>query len=155
MADKFKVAYDKNDIRDLKKAIKNMDDQAQKSSNETGVRLAKLMVSKIQTAAQSVQERRIAATGRTSKASKVGEFSFGYARQAFSGGADSRKNSNRAPLYGSGIFAGVEFGSDRYPQFRGRKKTGYFLYPTLTANQETLVNEWEQEFAKIIKEWNG
>jgi hypothetical protein len=154
MADKVKVEYDEKDLRLLKKAFKAMDDRAVKASNELGVKLAGLMVEKIKSAASQVQERRIANTGRVSKKSKIGEFSFGYARREFSGGADSRKNSNRAPLYGSGILAGVEFGSYRYPQFRARKKEGYFLYPTLKDNQPEIIDQWERAFTEIRKEWN-
>jgi len=154
MADKVKVEYDEKDLRLLKKAFKAMDDRAVKASNELGVKLAGLMVEKIKSAASQVQERRIANTGRVSKKSKIGEFSFGYARREFSGGADSRKNSNRAPLYGSGILAGVEFGSNRYPQFRARKKEGYFLYPTLKDNQPEIIDQWERAFTEIRKEWN-
>lgn len=154
MADKVTVEYNKEDLRQLKRAFKAMDDEAVKASNELGVKLAGLMIEKIRSAASQVQERRIANTGRVSKKSKIGEFSFGYARQEFSGGADSRKNQNRAPLYGSGILAGVEFGSNRYPQFRARKKEGYFLFPTLKNNQPQIIDQWERAFSDILKEWN-
>jgi hypothetical protein len=154
MADRVTVEYNKEDLRQLKRAFKAMDDEAVKASNELGVKLAALMIEKIRGAANTVQERRLAATGRTSKKSRIGEFSFGYARQEFSGGADSRKNQNRAPLYGSGILAGIEFGSNRYPQFRARKREGYFLYPTLKSNQKEIIDQWERAFSDILKEWN-
>jgi hypothetical protein len=148
------VEYNEKDLRQIKKAFKAMSDEAKDQSNKLGVKLAGVMVSKIQTAATTPQQRRIAATGRVSKASRIGEFSFGYAKKDFSGGADTRKNTAKEPLYGSGILAGVEFGSVNYPQFGYRRKKGYFIYPTLTANQKEIIDQWEAAFTKIRKEWN-
>jgi hypothetical protein len=151
---RVEIEYNKNDLRQLKKAFKGMTDEAVDQSNKLGVKLAGLMLNKIQAAASETQERRIASTGRVSKSSRIGEFSFGYARKDFSGGADSRKNSAKAPLYGNGILAGVEFGSDSYTQFRARQKNGYFIYPTLKSNQPEIIKQWEQAFSQILKEWN-
>jgi hypothetical protein len=149
-----KVEYNEKDLRQLKKAFKAMSDEAQDQSNKLGFKLANLMVTKIQTAATTPQQRRIAATGRASKKSRIGEFSFGYAKKDFSGGADTRINTPREPLYGSGILAGVEFGSFNYPQFSYRRRKGYFIYPTLTSNQTEIIDQWEAAFTKIRKEWN-
>jgi hypothetical protein len=30
---------------------------------------------------------------------------------------------------------------------------GWFIYPTLTAEQPHLIGEWEKSFDKIVKEW--
>lgn len=154
MAKEFTIAYDEKDLRNLKRAFKNMDDEAKSAANKIGVELAALMVQNIQRKASGVQQRRIAETGRVSKKSNIGEFMFGYARQGFSGGADTRKNSNKFPLYGSGILAGVEFGSNRYPQFQSRNKKGYFIFSTLSESQREIVDRWEKAVDKILKEWN-
>jgi hypothetical protein len=149
-----KVEYNEKDLRQIKRAFKAMSDEAIDQSNKLGVKLAGLMVNKIKSAASTSQQRKIAATGRVSKASRIGEFSFGYAKKDFSGGADTRKNTAKQPLYGNGILAGVEFGSVNYPQFQYRRKEGYFIYPTLKANQTEIIDQWEAAFTKIRKEWN-
>jgi len=151
---KVEAAYNEQDLRQLKRAFKAMSDEAKDQSNKLGVRLAALMVSKIQSASSTTQQKRISGTGRVSKASRIGEFSFGYARKDFSGGADTRKNSAKEPLYGRGILAGIEFGSFNYPQFSYRRKEGYFIYPTLKANQTAIIDKWEEAFTQIRKEWN-
>ncbi len=79
---------------------------------------------------------------------KIGEFSYGFASQRFSGGGSTQK-----------LWAGYEFGSNRLRQFprrtpsKGRGNAGYFIYPTLRKIQPELINKWEQSFDRIIKEW--
>jgi hypothetical protein len=77
-----------------------------------------------------------------------GEFSYGFASQRFSGGATTQK-----------LWAGLEFGSNRYRQFprrtpnRGSGNSGYFIYPTLRKIQPELVRKWEEAFATILEKW--
>jgi hypothetical protein len=35
----------------------------------------------------------------------------------------------------------------------GRGSRGWFIYPTLRAEQPYIINEWENAFSKILKEW--
>jgi hypothetical protein len=92
---------------------------------------------------------RIAQGSRVSKSSKIGEISFGFANQKFSGGATTQV-----------LWAGSEFGSNKFKQFpvwsgrQGRGSRGWFIYPTLRAEQPYIVNQWEESFNKILKEWN-
>jgi hypothetical protein len=155
VADTVKAEYDKKDIRQILKSFKAMDDEAVAQSKKMGFDLAQYLVGEIRNAARTPQELRIGATGRASKSSKIGEFSFGYARREFSGGASSARNRERQSPYGDGILAGVEFGSNRLSNFRRRKmgsrEKGYFIFPTLTRNQKELINRWERSFAEIIK----
>lgn len=157
MAD-VKVEYNKSDLRLILKSYKAMSDEAQKQGKQVGFEFAEIMVGKIRNAASTPQERRIAATGRASKSSKIGEFQFGYNRKDFSGGAFSSKNLLGVRPFGKGILAGIEFGSDNLTQFRSRTSglnggnSGYFIYPTLRKNQPYLIDQWEQAFDKILKE---
>jgi hypothetical protein len=54
----------------------------------------------------------------------------------------------------------MEFGSNRYKQFpkrtpsEGRGNKGYFIYPTLKAEQPEILKQWEESFSKITKEWD-
>lgn len=98
-------------------------------------------------AATAVQ--RVANGVRVSKSSKIGEFSYGFASQRFSGGGTTQI-----------LWAGLEFGSNRYRQFprrtptKGRGNSGYFIYPTLRKIQPELVRKWEDAFSEILKKWD-
>jgi hypothetical protein len=159
MAD-IKVEYDKSDLRIILKSFKAMDAEATEQGKKLGFELAEYLLGQIRSAAQSVQEQRIASTGRASKSSKIGEFQFGFQKQAFSGGAFTSRNIESSPPYGKGILAGVEFGSNRLANFRARTpkaknggNEGYFIFPTLRKNQTELIQRWERGFDKILKEF--
>lgn len=113
MADNISIFYDKDQTRQILRAFKAMDDEAVTQSKKMGFELAQYALKQIQGKASTLQERRISLTGRASKSSKIGEFSFGYQKTAFSGGANTSRNTENAPPYGKGILAGVEFGSSR------------------------------------------
>ncbi len=131
-----------------------MSDEAVKAAKTESSNLAQYASEKIKMAASSrqvsgVAAQRIADGVRISKSSKVGEFSYGFASQKFSGGATTQT-----------LWAGMEFGSNRFKQFpnrtpvKGRGNSGYFIYPTLREIQPELIKRWETAFDRIIKEYN-
>ena len=147
------IAYSRNDIRDILKAFKVMDDQATEEARIQSAALATYAAEEIKTAARGRTKsgkvaQRVADGVSISKSSKIGEFSYGFARQKFSGGATTQT-----------VWGGVEFGSNKYKQFptysgrQGRGSRGWFIYPTLRRIQPELINKWEQSFDRIIKEW--
>lgn len=159
MADGIKVEYDVQDQRQILRAFKAMSDEAVQQSKKMGFELAQYALGEIQGASLNIQEKRIAETGRASKSSKIGEFSFGYTRRAFSGGANTTRNTERQPPYGNGILAGVEFGSSRNKNFRPRTarfkgggNSGYWINPTLRKIQPEIIDKWERSFLKILRE---
>ena len=86
---------------------------------------------------------RIATGSRVSKSSKIGELSFGFVSQKFSGGGTSRD-----------LWGGTEFGSIKFKQFPNWSNSkGYFIYPTLREIQPDIVAKWENAFDRILKEW--
>ena len=147
------IAYDKSDLRGVIRAFKAMDDEAISQAKVSSNSLASYLQGKIQFKASTLRSTkvasRIAQGSRVSKSSKVGEISFGFASQRFSGGATTQT-----------LWAGSEFGSNKFKQFpvwsgrQGRGSRGWFIYPTLRAEQPYIINEWEQSFDKILKEWN-
>jgi hypothetical protein len=152
MAD-VKIAYDKSDLRDVLKAFKAMDDQATDEARTQSAALAYFASEEIKAAASSRTKsgkavQRVADGVSISKSSKIGEFSYGFARQKFSGGATTQA-----------LWGGLEFGSNKFKQFpeysgrQGRGSRGWFIYPTLRRIQPELINKWEQSFDRIIKEW--
>ena len=147
------IAYNKNDLRDIYKAFKLMDDQATEEARTQSAALAYFASQEIKaTAATRTKSgkaaQRIADGVSISKSSKIGEFRYGFARQKFSGGANTQT-----------LWGGVEFGSNKFKQFptysgrQGRGSRGWFIYPTLRRIQPELINKWEQSFDRIIKEW--
>ena len=147
------IAYNKNDLRDIYKAFKLMDDQASDEARSQSAALAYFASEEIKQAARSRTKagkvaQRVADGVSISKSSKIGEFRYGFARQKFSGGATTQT-----------LWGGVEFGSNKFRQFpaysgrEGRGSRGWFIYPTLRRIQPELIKKWEESFNRIIKEW--
>lgn len=147
MAEPVKVEYDKQDIRLILKSFKAMSDEAIEKSKGVGFELADYAAGKIKSYAvgsRFVASSRVADNVKVSKSSKIGEFSYGFKLQKlFSGGATTLD-----------MVYGLEFGSNRLPQFPARKREGYFIYPTLRQIQPELIKRWEQAFDEILKEFN-
>jgi hypothetical protein len=147
------IAYNKSDLRDVLKAFKLMDVQATEEARTQSAALAYFASEEIKAAAGTRTKgtkaaQRIADGVSISKSSKIGEFSYGFARQKFSGGATTQT-----------LWGGYEFGSNKFKQFptysgrQGRGSRGWFIYPTLRRIQPELVNKWETAFDRILKEW--
>jgi len=148
------IAYDRRELRSIIGAFKAMDQEAIDQARKQSSALAEYAANEIKaysitrTFGQSAVSRIVQGV-RISKSSKVGEFSYGFASQRFSGGATTRD-----------LWAGYEFGSNRYSQFprrtpsKGRGNAGYFIYPTLRKIQPELVKQWQEAFSDILKKWN-
>ena len=145
------VAFNKQELRSVLSAFKAMDDQAVAQAKTVSNGLATYLQSKIIGAASSRPNQaasRIAQGSRVSKSSKIGEISFGFVSQKFSGGGTTQQ-----------LWGGYEFGSNKYKQFpvwsgrEGRGSRGWFIYPTLRAEQPHLIGQWLNAFDRILKEW--
>lgn len=131
-----------------------MSDEAVDAARRESSALAEFAAAKIKDAAATrtvnpTAVQRIASGVKISKTSKIGEFSYGFASQKFSGGGSTRD-----------LWAGFEFGSNKFKQFptrtpnRGRGNSGYFIYPTLRQIQPQIIAQWEEAFTKILKEFD-
>lgn len=149
-----KVAYDRQELRRIIGAFKAMEDAAVDEAKKESSALAEYASWEIKkTALERVVSgtavRRVADGVRISKSSKIGEFSYGFASQRFSGGGTTQI-----------LWAGLEFGSNRYRQFptrtprNGKGNSGYFIYPTLRKIQPELVRKWEEAFDRILRKWD-
>jgi hypothetical protein len=153
MAESDLIQYDKAELRAITGAFKAMDkeaiDQAKEQSGALATYLQGKIISKAGSLSSSPVASRIAEGSRVSKSSKIGEMGFGYVSQKFSGGATTQQ-----------LWGGSEFGSNKFRQFpiwsgsTGRGSTGYFIYPTLRAEQSYLVAQWEKAFSTIVKKFN-
>ena len=144
------IAYDKAELRSIIKAFKVMDDEAIDAAKEESSALATFVQKNVNVAAETrgTVASRISLGSVVSKSSKVGEISYGFARQKFSGGATTQL-----------LWGGTEFGSNKFRQFpiwsgrEGRGSKGWFIYPTLRRLQPEILKKWEDAFSKIVKEW--
>jgi len=146
------VAYDKAELRAVIRAFKAMDEEAVTQAKQKSSALADFVRSKIIVAASSSKNKvapTIAEGSKVSKSSKVGEITFGFASQKFSGGGTTQQ-----------LWGGYEFGSNRYKQFpvwsgrEGRGSRGWFIYPTLRSVQPEIVRRWEDGFSEVIKRFD-
>ena len=144
------ISYDKADLRRITGAFKAMDEEAIAAAKRESSALAEFAQGKIKEKSNTrgIAAQRIAQGSRVSKSSKIGELSFGFASQKFSGGATTQQ-----------LWGGNEFGSNKYKQFpiwsgrEGRGSRGWFIYPTLREIQPEIITQWENAFDKILKEW--
>lgn len=151
MADEL-VAFDKTELRMVFKALKNMGEEANEEAKRQSGALADFARDEVIQKANSLQSNkvagRIAQGSRVKKSSRIGEITYGFASQKFSGGATTKT-----------IWGGSEFGSNKYKQFpiwsgrEGRGSKGWFIYPTLRKIQPEIVARWTESFDKILKEW--
>ena len=146
------VALDQTELRAVFKALKNMDEAANDEAKRQSGNLADYARGEIIQTANGIQSRkvasRIAEGSRVKKSSRIGEITYGFASQRFSGRANTKA-----------IWGGSEFGSNKYRQFpvwsgrQGRGSRGWFIYPTLRKIQPEIVERWSAAFSKILKEW--
>lgn len=153
MAEEPAMAFDRNELRNLYKAFNVLGDEAKAEAREQSNQLANFLQKQIQAAGYertfgNKAVRRIVDGSRVKKSSTTGELTFGFASQRFSGGANTKQ-----------LWAGYEFGSDRYRQFprysgrQGRGSRGWFIYPTLRRNQKEIVAQWTAAFNRILNKW--
>ena len=151
MADEL-IAFDKTELRMVFKALKNMSEEANDEAKRQSGALAEFARDEVIQKANSLSSNkvagRIAQGSRVKKSSRIGEITYGFASQKFSGGATTKT-----------IWGGSEFGSNKFKQFpvwsgrEGRGSRGWFIYPTLRKIQPQIVARWTESFDKILKEW--
>jgi hypothetical protein len=144
------VAFNKAELRSIIGAFKGMDDEAVTKAKTVSNGLATYLQGKIiaKAAGRDRASIRIADGSRVSKSSKIGEMSFGFVSQKLSGGGTTQQ-----------LWGGYEFGSNKYKQFpiwsgrEGRGSKGWFIYPTLKAEQPQIIAQWQEAFSQIVKVW--
>ena len=146
------IAYDKAELRAIARSFKAMDEEATNQAKQQTSKLADWVRGKIIDTANASANKvapRIASGSVVSKSSKIGEISFGFARQKLSGGGTTQQ-----------LWGGYEFGSNKFKQFpvwsgrEGRGSRGWFIYPTLRSIQPEIVRRWEESFSAIVKEFD-
>ena len=146
------VALDQTELRQVFKALKGMTTEANDEAKRQAGALAEFAKAEVTQTAGRINSRnvasRIASGSRVKKSSRIGEITYGFASQKFSGGATTKD-----------IWGGEEFGSNKYKQFPiwsgkyGRGSKGWFIYPTLRMIQPEIIARWNASFDKILKEW--
>ena len=158
------IVYDKKELNQFAKVIRNMSEIAVTETKRRVGELAQKELSEIRRIAASRGKvaDRVAQGGKVKKSSLLGEISFGFASQKFSGGATTQFNT-RGDTKGNriGIGAAHELGSKNYPQFprwsgpmpKGPGSRGWFIYPTVRHLQPTIIKEFEDIILDIRKEF--
>ena len=149
------VALDQTQLRAVFKALKNMDDEATAEAKRQSGALADYARAEVIQTARSLQSSKVASRiadgSRVKKSSRIGEITYGFAAQKFSGGGTTKL-----------LWGASEFGSNVYRQFPvwsgrnpsgGAGSKGWFIYPTLRRIQPEIVARWTESFSKILKEW--
>jgi hypothetical protein len=146
------TGLDKAELRGVFKALKGMDEAATEEARIQSGALAEFARREVIGTANGLQSKavagRIAEGSKVKKSSKIGEITYGFAQQKFSGGATTKT-----------IWGGSEFGSNKFKQFpvwsgrEGRGSKGWFIYPTLRRIQPYIVSEWTAAFSRILKVW--
>ena len=146
------TGLDKAELSAVFKALKNMIEGATEAAKRESGAISDYVRTKVIDSAHSLNSRtvagRIAEGSKVKKSSKIGEITYGFASQKFSGGANTRT-----------LWGGSEFGSNKFKQFpiwsgrEGRGSKGYFIYPTLRRLQPEILARWTSAFDKILKEW--
>ena len=148
------ISYDKAELRAIVKSFKAMDEEATQQAKKASSELADYVKSKVVDAAaftktNTIGSIRIASGAKVSKSSKIGEISYGFAAQKFSGGGTTQQ-----------LWGGLEFGSNTKKQFpiwsgrEGRGSRGWFIYPTLRSIQPEILKRWNESFSSIVKEFD-
>lgn len=160
------IVYDKRELNQFAKVIRNMSEIAIEETKRRVGELAEKELNEIRSIAASRGKvaDRVAQGGKVKKSSLLGEISFGFASQKFSGGATTQFNTRNDPKGNrKGIGAASEFGSGKYPQFprwsgpmpKGPGSRGWFIYPTIRHLQPTIIKEFEEIILDIKKEWDN
>jgi hypothetical protein len=161
------IFYSQKELRQISKVLRTMSEIAVAESKKRVQEIAQRELDAIRAVASGRGKvaKRIADGGKVKKSSLLGEISFGFASQKFSGGATTQFNTrNDAPGSRKGIGSATEFGSAKYPQFprwsgpmpKGPGSRGWFIYPTVRALQPTIIKEFEEVILEIRKEFiNG
>lgn len=143
-------AINQAELRKVFKALKGMGDEAKEEAKRDSNALAEYGQKQIIAAASNRGQvaNKIATGSSIKKSSTIGEVTFGFASQKFSGGANTRT-----------LWGGTEFGSNKFRQFPpwsgsnpsgGAGSKGYFIYPTLRKIQPHIVAQWTESFTKIL-----
>jgi len=146
------VGLDKAQLSAVFKAFRNMDAGAAEEAKRQSGAISEYVRGKVIDSAHSLNSRavagRIAEGSKVKKSSKIGEITYGFENQKYSGGGSTKS-----------LWGGSEFGSNKFKQFpvwsgrQGRGSKGWFIYPTLRREQPYVVAQWTESFNKILKEW--
>ena len=143
-------------VAETLKALNKLDKDSRKEVKDKAQEIAELLASRIRARLQSNPDTRYQNLAVSVKAGrdrvpviKVG----GRATPKVSGGGGPRE-----------LVIGLEFGADqtgpnawRFPPRtpkRGRGNEGYYIFPTLVANQDEIIRLWFDAMDKLIDEWS-
>jgi hypothetical protein len=156
MADREKVgiALEVEGMRDTIKAFNRLDKEGKNAARDEVKKIAQLLADRIRARAPADKRYQdLAVTVRAGRDRVPVIYIGGRATPKVSGGGGPRE-----------LVIGMEFGARdpgpnawRFPPRTptlGRGNAGYWIYPTLKANQDDIIRLWFDAMDKIINEWS-
>ena len=142
-------------VAETLKALNKLDKDSRKEVKDKAQEIANLLADRIRRRLQTVPDRRyhnLAVSVRAGR-DRVPVITVGrLANPKVSGGGGPRE-----------LVIGLEFGADqtgpnawRFPPRtpkRGRGNEGYYIFPTLQANQDDIIRIWFDAMDKLIDDW--
>ena len=136
------------------KAYNKLDKDGKKAAKDEVVKISQLLAERIRSKAPADKRYQNLAVSVRAGRDRVPVITIGrLANPKVSGGGGPRE-----------LVIGMEFGADqagpnawRFPPRTprlGRGNAGYWIYPTLRANQDEIVRLWFDAMDRIIEEWS-
>ena len=152
--DRIPIAIQVEGMQETIKAFNKLDKEGKNAARDEVKKIAELLAKRIRDRApQDKRYQNIAVTVRASRDRVPVIYIGGRATPKVSGGGGPRE-----------LIIGMEFGADqagpnawRFPPRTprlGRGNAGYWIYPTLRANQDEIIRLWFDAMDRIIEEWS-
>jgi hypothetical protein len=149
-----KLGFQIEGLRETIKAFNKLDKDAKNAARDEVKKIAELLAGRIRAKAPADKRyQNLAVTVRAGRDRVPVIYVGGRANPKVSGGGGPRE-----------LVIGMEFGADqqgpnawRFPERTprlGRGNAGYWIYPTVRANQDEIVRLWFDAMDRIINEWS-
>ena len=150
----IKASFQIEGMQETIKAFNRLDKDGKNAARDEVMKISQLLAERIRAKAPSDRRyQNLAVTVRAGRDRVPVIYIGGRATPKVSGGGGPRE-----------LIIGMEFGADqagpnawRFPPRTprlGRGNAGYWIYPTLRANQDEIIRLWFDAMDRIIEEWS-
>lgn len=149
-----KASFQIEGLRETIRAFNRLDKESKNAARDEVVKISQLLAERIRARAPSDPRYQNLAVSVKASRDRVPVIRVGgRASPKVSGGGGPRE-----------LVIGMEFGADqngpngwRFPPRtpkQGRGNAGYWIFPTVKANQDDIINRWFKAMDSIIGEWS-
>lgn len=134
-------------IRDIQRALRQVDGQSQKKLREVGNRAVQRIVVKAQANASTPMEKAAAATLRAQSQQRYAAIKLGRARVPFALGAEFGAGRNSTRRRSTGTYVGYR----QFKPWRGNgEDAGYFMYPAIRAERQQTISDYLAGIGQLL-----